>query len=275
MPVQRLDGLLRPAEIAALLQDVADGAGDDGVPLTANGRQQRQELEAHGAPAEGKGLDQQDVRLEPGGNGEELIAPRRLVGLREGAAVGMEQQAHGIGGDADRRQLDGLDAGRRREAGRRAAFDERGLDASLDEARGDPADARQMADAKQMLHVDQRAHGSGPAAAQLGREQRDQILDGRGVIEHAEDRLRSGLAQTIALRRIARQPLNELGEGFRVVGLRQAPVTPSSTSSMTPETAVETSTRPWLPASISTFGMPSRSPSSATRQGRTKISEVP
>src|SRR5437879_5139894 len=53
-------------------------------------------------------------------------------------------------------------------------------------------------------------------------------------------------------------------------GGTRSPLTPSTTSSGIPETPVVTTGRPHAIASTSTFGMPSRSPSSATRQGRQK-----
>ena len=52
------------------------------------------------------------------------------------------------------------------------------------------------------------------------------------------------------------------------------PLSPSSSSSGTPEMLVETHTSPWLDASTSTLGRPSRSPSAAIRQASAKMSAL-
>src|SRR5262249_22294550 len=156
-----------------------------------------------------------------------------------------------------------------REAGdRRPAGDHGDVEAGRLQGGADAAGTRQVTDAEQMLDIEEQPRGGFAHEA---------ICHSRSNSDASWPTLSrwSKVSRTLVS---AATPSSRRSSGLRISrssaaasaagssGGTTSPFSPSESSSGTPATAVEAQTRPWLDASTSTLGKPSRSPSAATRQ---------
>ncbi len=120
-------------------------------------RDERQQLEAEGAPAEGKALDEQDVRLHIAERREDERPPPRAEGVVDRPSVGIDDRLEaGIGG-ARRRELHGGEGlGSDARLGR-AAGENGNVEAARLHRTGDRSGAPPMSDAEQMLDMEEDA----------------------------------------------------------------------------------------------------------------------
>ena len=114
-------------------------------------------IEAHLAAAEGKGLDDHDVRPGLAEGGQQHVAAARLEGVVDRSAVQVGEAGEaGVARD-HRRQRDMADAGAGKAGNRRAAGDHRHVEAVGAKRLRDPAGAGEVADAEQVLDVEEDA----------------------------------------------------------------------------------------------------------------------
>ncbi|ENN85039.1 hypothetical protein RHSP_57688 [Rhizobium freirei PRF 81] len=155
-------GLLVPARLLLLLQNIAYRRIEPRLAIgLGNGIEQGQQLKAHLPPPEGKGFNDDDVRLGLPKRFEQKLAAARQKRLvdRVAGLVGKSGKA-GAAGD-HRRQRDGGHVAARKAIHGNATGDDRHLAAVLRHGAGDAAGPRQMADAEQMLNVEEYAQGVG------------------------------------------------------------------------------------------------------------------
>ena len=140
----------------AQLKDVPQRRDHDGPRARRRDAfQQRDELEGERPAPERKRLEHHERRPGSLERGEQLVAPTRPIGVVDGVAVGIAQYREIAVGDAQRRQLHDAHAGRHALAYGHSSAHEVNVDSHAGKGPGHEARAHQVADAHQMLHMDQ------------------------------------------------------------------------------------------------------------------------
>ena len=202
---------------------------------------------------------------------EQQVAAARFVGVVDRLARRVGQSGKSLVGRRDRRQRQGRDPRPGKARHRRAAGHHGHREPVFGERAGDAAGAGEVADAEQMLDIEEdarAAHGvvchscsNRPSAGGCccGSRSAGAPLLGRR-------------AEPLAQCRVADRALQRCGQRRRILGRHDKPVLAVVEQFRHAGNVVEMQTSPWLDASTSTLGRPSRSPSPVIRQASAKMS---